>query len=160
MQSITLLLIFHDTCVGGTELCLVESVTEALGSLVDFLLYLLVVLSQLVLNQHIGTIALLRVAVVYQRVVEGIHMSAGLPGRRVHEDGCVDAHDILVQQHHGLPPVLFDIILQFHAVLPIVVHCAQSVVDVTAGEYEAILLAVGNYLLEYIVLLCHVFYIF
>jgi len=40
----------------------------------------------------------------------------------VHEDGGIDADDVLVHLHHGLPPVFADVLLQFHAVLAIVVN--------------------------------------
>ena len=110
---------------------LVEAVAEALAGLLDFLLDLLVVFSYLVLDEHIGTIALLRVAVVNQGVVEGIDVAGGLPDGGVHEDGRVNAHDVLVEQHHRLPPVLLDVVFQLYAHLAVIIDCAQSVVDVT-----------------------------
>ena len=34
----------------------------------------------------------------------------------MHEDGCINAYDIFVHLHHGLPPVFLDIILQQTAI--------------------------------------------
>ena len=101
MQIITLLLGFLHTLTGLQILSLIEAVAE---------------------DQHVSTITLLRVAVVDQGIVESIHMSRSLPYRRVHKDGAVDAHDVLVQHRHSLPPILLNIILQLHAVLTIVVN--------------------------------------
>ena len=122
VQRVALLLVLNHAGVGLAEFLLVESLAEAFLGLVNLFLYLFLVFSNLVFNQHIGTIALFRVAVVNQRVVESVHVSAGLPYRRVHEDGRVDAHDVLVEQHHALPPILLDVVLQLHAVLTIVVN--------------------------------------
>ena len=137
MQGITLLLVLQHTGVGRAELGLVEGV--ALGSLGHFLVYLFVVLGYLVFDEHVGAVALLRIAVIDEGIVECVHVSTGFPDRGVHEDGRVDAHDVLVEQHHALPPVLLDV--QFHTVLSVVVYGSQSVVDFAAGKHKTILLA-------------------
>ena len=124
MESVALLLRLLHALRSLQILSLVEAVAETLTSLLHFLLDLLVVLGNLILDEHIGTIALLRVAVVDEGIVEGIHVSAGLPYRRVHEDGRVDTHDVLVQHRHGLPPVLLNVILQLNTVLTVVIHGA------------------------------------
>ena len=154
VQGVALGLVLQHAGVGRAELGFIEGVAILLGSLGHFLVDFLVVLGYLVLDEHVGAVALLRVAVVDEGVVEGIHMSAGLPDGGVHEDGRVDAHDVLVEQHHALPPVLLDVVLQFHAVLTVVVHSSQSVIDFAAGEYEAVLLAMRNDFLKN-VFLCH-----
>ena len=81
-------------------------------------------------------------------------MATGFPHQRVHEDGSVDTDDVLVEQYHRLPPVLFDIIFKLDAVLSIVVDGGQAIVDFTAWEDEAVFLAMAYNLLEYI-FLCH-----
>ena len=154
MQGVALLLVLQDAGVGRAELLFVEGVAIFLGSLGHFLGDFLVILGYLVLDEHVRAVALLRVAVVDEGVVEGVHVSAGLPDGGVHEDGGVDAHDVLVQQHHALPPVLLDVVLQFHAVLTVVIHSAQSVVNLAAGEDEAVFLAVRDDFLKN-VFLCH-----
>ena len=90
--------------------------------LLAFLLDLLLNLGDMVLDEHVGAVALLAVLVVDEGVVEGIHVAAGLPDARVHEDGAVQTHDILVHLHHSLPPILLDIVLQLHAQLTVVIH--------------------------------------
>jgi hypothetical protein len=83
-------------------------------------------------------------------------VSGGLPDGGVHEDGGVDAHDVLMEQHHALPPIFLDVVFQFHTILAVVIDSGQTVVNITAGEDEAIFLAMAHYLLEYI-FLCHIF---
>ena len=82
-------------------------------------------------------------------------MSTGFPDGGVHEDGAVDAHDVVVKQHHALPPVLLDIILQFYAILSVIIYSTEAIVNFAAREYEAVLFAVGHDFLENI-FLCHV----
>ncbi len=131
VEVVELSLVLEHTLVGGAELCSVELVAEALAGLFYLLLNLILVLAHLLFDEDIGTIALLRVAIVDEGVVEGVHVSAGLPSGGVHEDSGVDAHDVLVQQHHALPPVLLDVVLQLYAVLSVVIDGGQSVVDIT-----------------------------
>ena len=59
VKVVTLLLILKNTWVGLTELSLIESVTKLLGSLSYFLLNLLLVFTNLILNKVISTITLL-----------------------------------------------------------------------------------------------------
>ena len=111
--------------------CLVETVTKAFSCFCHFLLNLLVVLCYLVFNEHICTITLLGIAVIDEWVVECIHVSGSFPDGRVHKDSGVDSHDILVHEHHALPPILLYIVLQFHTVLTIVVDSSESIVNLT-----------------------------
>ena len=105
VQGVALLLVFQHAGVGSTELCLIEGIAKTLGSLGHFLVYLFVILGYLVFDEYVGTIAFLGVAVVDEGVIECVHMSAGFPYRGVHEDGRVNTHDVLVEQHHALPPI-------------------------------------------------------
>ena len=143
--------------VGLTEHCFVKAVAKAFGGFLDFFVNLVVVFGYLVFDEHVGAIAFLGVAVVYQGIVEGVHVSGSLPDGRVHENGRIQAHDVLVEQGHRFPPVAFYIILKFDAVLAVVVHCGEAVVNFAGGEYEAVLFGVRNYLLEDIFLLCHIY---
>ena len=76
-----------------------------------------------------SAIALLRVLVVNQRVVERIYVTRCLPDSRVHEDSRVDADNIFVQEHHALPPVLLDVVFQFHTHLRIIIYCAEAIIN-------------------------------
>ena len=113
----------------GTILLLVEILLETLACFLHLLLYLLLVLGYLVFDEDIGTIALLGVTVVYERVVESIDVAGCLPYCRVHEYSRIDTHDILMHEHHVLPPVLLDIVFQFDTVLTVVIYSAQSVIN-------------------------------
>ena len=64
-----------------------------------------------------------------------------------------------MKEHHALPPVLLDVVLEFNAVLTIVVNCAQTIINLAAREYETVLFAVTNDFLEN-VFLCHFFIYF
>ena len=155
MQFVTLLLVLEHAGIGLAEHRLVKLVAEALGGLLAFLVHLLLDLGNLVLDEHVGAVALLAVAVVNQGIVECVHVARSLPDGRVHEDGAVDAHDVLVQQRHGLPPVALDIVFQLYAVLCIVIHSAQAVIDFTRREHKAIFLGVRHDFLENVFLFCH-----
>ena len=142
MQGITFGLVFQHTTVGTAELSLIESLTKTLGSFGHFFVYLVIVLGKLVLYQHIGTITFLGIAVVNQRVIESVHVSAGFPDSGVHKDSRVDADNIFVQQYHTLPPVLLDVIFQFHTHLTIVIHSSQSIINLAGREHKTIFLTV------------------
>ena len=152
MQGVALGLLFEHAGICRTELGLVESLTEALGSLGHLLVDLLVILGDLIFDQHIRAVALLAVTVVDKRIIKGIDVTGRLPNCRMHKDGAVETDDVLMQQHHALPPILLDIVFQLHAVLPVVVHGAEPVVDVATGKDETVLLAVGDDFLEHIFL--------
>ena len=138
----------HDARRGLAVLGLVESLAETLAGLLDLLLDLLVLLGDPILDQHVGAVALLRIAVVDQRVVEGGHMARSLPRPGVHEDGGIESHDVLVQLDHRVPPVALDVVFQLHAVLSVVIDGGQTVVDLARREHESVLLAMGDQFLE------------
>ena len=50
-------------------------------------------------------------------------MARGLPDSGMHEDGRVNAYDIVVEQGHGVPPISLDVVFQLYTVLPVVVNC-------------------------------------
>ena len=133
---------------GLAVLRLVERLAETLAGLLDLLLHLLVLFGDPLLDEHVGAVALLRIPVVDQRVVERRHVARSLPGFGMHENGGVDAHDVLMQLDHRIPPVALDIVLQLHAVLPVVIDGGQTVVDLARRKHEPVLLAVGDQLLE------------
>ncbi len=73
----------------------------------------------------------------------------------MHEDGGIDAYDVLVEAGHGLPPVVLDVVFELYAHLAIVVNCGQAVIDFGGGENESVLLTMGDKHLEKFVL-CHI----
>ena len=130
VQCITLCLMLKNTPIGAAELSFVESFTKSFGSFGHLFINLIIVLSQLIFNQHIGTVAFFRVFIINQRIVKCIHMSGSLPDGRVHKDCRVNTDNVFVQQHHAVPPVFFNIVFQFNTHLSVVIHRAQSVVDI------------------------------
>ena len=72
----------------------------------------------------------------------------------MHEDGGIDAHDVVVEFGHRVPPVAFDVVFQFDAHLAVVIYGAQAIVYFARRKDESVLLAVGNQLLEEF-FLCH-----
>ena len=129
VDAVDLGLAVEDAAVGAAELRLVKSVSEPLGGLDDIFVDFRLDFGNVVLDEDVGAVALLAVFVVNERVVERVHMTGGFPGGRVHEDAGVDAHDVLVHAHHGGPPVLLDVVLQFGAELAVVVSRGEPVVD-------------------------------
>ena len=87
MQGITLLQVLQYTWIGLTELGFVEGVAKLFLGLSHFLGHLLLILGYLVFDEHVGTIAFFGVAVINERVIESVHVAAGLPDGRVHKDG-------------------------------------------------------------------------
>ena len=115
--------------IGALKLRCVKGIAKALGRLFNFFLGFLLYLGTIVFYQHICTEAFFRIFIVYQRVIEGIYVAGGFPDGRVHQDGGVYPYDILVELHHRLPPILFDVVLQLGAVLSIVIHGGKPVIN-------------------------------
>ena len=155
MKSIALLLSLTNTLRSLAILGLVEAVAKTLTGFLHLLLNLVVVLGNLLLDEHIRTITLFGVAVVNEGIVERIHMAGGLPCCGMHEDGGIDAHDVLVKQHHRLPPILFDVVLQLHTILTVVIHGAETVVNITRRKNKSVFFTMRNYFLKNVFLLCH-----
>ena len=155
VDLIPLGLLAQDVGVRRAELGLVEGIAEALAALGDLLVDLLFDLAEEILDQDVGAIALLGVLVVDERVVEGAHVAGSLPDAGMHEDGGVDAHDVLVQAGHRFPPVILDVVLELDAHLAVIVHGGEAVINLAGGENEAVLLAVGYQHFEKFIL-CHI----
>ena len=134
-----------------TELRLVKSVAKPLGGLGDVLVDFRFDFGNVVLDQDVCTVALFAVLVVDERVIERVHVPGCLPGRGVHEDAGIDAHDVLVHAHHGGPPVLLDVVLQFCAKLAVVVSRGEPVVDVARREYKTVFFGVADDFFEEVV---------
>ena len=149
-------MLFH-ALVGSFEHLFVKTLPKTLAGFLYFLSNFLVVLGNLIFDQHIRAITLLRVPVVDQRIIERIDMTGGFPCRRVHEDSGIDTDDVLMQQGHRIPPITLDIVLQLYAVLTIVIHCAETVIDLAGRKNETVLLAMRDDFLKcfFLCLLCH-----
>ena len=147
-------LVFDYARVRLEKFRLVERFAETLTGLFDLFGDLLVLFGDEILDQHVGAVTLLRIAIVDQRIVERPDMSRRFPYLRVHEDRRVDPDDIVVQPHHRLPPVTLDVVFQLHALLSVIVYGAQTVVYFARRENKPVLLAVSNQLFKKF-FLCH-----
>ena len=154
MKLVVLVLMLQHTRIGGTEFGFIKAVAEFLCSLGNLLIYLFFVLAELIFYQHIGSITFLWVTIVNQRVIEGINVAACFPYRRVHEDGRIDTNDVVVEQHHWLPPILFDVVLKLYTVLTIVINRCKTIVYIATWKNKTIFFAMAYYLFKRI-LLCH-----
>ena len=124
VNLVPLRLIFQHPGIGFAVHLLVELLPEALCRLLHLLVDLIVYFSQILLDQHVGTIPLLAVPVIDQWIIKRVHVSRCFPDGRVHEDGGVDPYNILVQQHHAVPPIFFQVVLELHAHLPVIINGA------------------------------------
>ena len=115
--------------IGGTELLLVEGVSEPLASLLDLLVHLLLDLSEIILDKIVGAVTLLGVLVVDERIVKGRDMTGGDPGLGVHEHAGIDTDYVLMKAGHRSPPVILDVVLEFDSVLAVVIDGRETIVD-------------------------------
>ena len=148
------------TGIGLTEKRFIETFTESLGGFFHLFLYFFVHLGNQILDKHIGTITLLRVFIVDQRVIKRIDVPRRFPNRRVHKNGRIDTDNIFVQQHHTVPPIFFDIVFQLDPHLSVIIHGAQPIVYFTRRKYESIFFTMRNQFLKDIFLLCHNSFVF
>src|SRR5438093_3214639 len=91
--------------------------------------------------QVVGAKATLAVLAVGHRVGEGLDVAAGLPDARVHDDGGVDANDVVAHLDHGPPPGALDVVLELDAEGAVVPEAADAAVDLAGLEDEAAALA-------------------
>ena len=124
-----LFLVLHYPGVCAEKLVLVKSISKTFSRLVDFLFNLFLNFSDVIFYEHISPIPFFGIFIIDQRVIEGIDVARGLPGRRVHKNSSVDPNDILIELHHRLPPVFLYVLLEFCPILCVVVNSAQTVVN-------------------------------
>ena len=103
----------------------------------------------------IHSVAFLAILIINHRVVEVVNVAAGFPGGGVHKNGGINTNNVFMQLGHALPPVVFNIFLQFTAVLAIIIYGAESVINFAALEYKTVFFAVPNNCLEPVCIVCH-----
>ena len=77
----------------------------------------------------VGAEALMALLALDQRVGEVLHVAGGDPGLWIHDDGGVDADDIVAQLDHAAPPGAFDVVAQRDPQRAKVVHALDAAVD-------------------------------
>ena len=80
-------------------------------------------------------------AAVHHRVVEVLHMPAGLPDARRLNDRRVDAHHIAALAHHRPPPGVLDVALELDPERAVVVGRPKAPVNLAGREDKSALLA-------------------
>ena len=75
-------------------------------------------------DKNISPVSFLGILVVDKRIVESVDMPGCFPDGGMHENCRIDAHYVVMQKHHAVPPVFLNVVLQFNTVLAIVVYCA------------------------------------
>src|SRR4051812_17240037 len=76
-----------------------------------------------------------------ERVAEALEVAGCLPRLRVEDDRAVEGHDVVALLDHRAPPLVLDVRLEQHAVVPVVVRGAEPAVDLGRLEQEAAPLA-------------------
>ena len=89
------------------------------------------------LLEVVGAEAQLAGPAVDQRVGEAGQVTAGLPRPRVLDDRRVERDDVVALLEHRPPPLAFDVVLEQHAVVAVVVARPEAAIDLAAGEDEA-----------------------
>ena len=154
VQGIKVLLVLEYARVRLTEHSLIKTLAETFGGFLDFLVDLLLYLAELIFDEYVGAVTFLGVTVVDERIIESIYVTGGFPGRRMHEDSRVDTYYVVVEQGHRVPPIAFDIVFQFYAVLTIVIHGSEAVIYLAGREDESVFLAMSDEFFECFFLCC------
>ena len=101
-----------------------------------------------ILNELIGTEALLALLAVHKRVGKAAQVTGGDPCLRVHKYGGVQTDVIRVFLNKFFPPCAFDVVFQLHAQRTVVPCVGKPAVDFASGENEATVFTQGNYLVH------------
>ena len=97
----------------------------------------------------VGTMALVAVEALDQRVVEHGHVAGSHPHGRREDDGRVNAHDITTGDDHGTPPFALDVVFQRDAERTVIPCGTGSAVDFACGEHKAATLREGYDFIEF-----------
>ena len=89
------------------------------------------------IGQMIGAEPQLARAAVDERIGEAADVARRLPDARVEDDRRVERDDVVALAHHRLEPARLDVLLEQHAVVPVVVGRAETAVDLRRREHEA-----------------------
>ena len=89
----------------------------------------------------VGPYQLLAVFAGAHRVAEGVHVAAGRPNGRMHDDAGIQTDDIVAVARHGLPPCVAKVALQFRAHRTVIPETVEAAVDFGGLENETAPLA-------------------
>ena len=103
-----------------------------------------VILVAPVLDDLVGTEALLALLAVHQRVGETAYVTRGNPSHGVHENSGVEADVVRAFLYELLAPRRLDVVFELDAERTVVPGVRKAAVDLRAGVHEATALAQGN----------------
>src|SRR5208337_623855 len=66
---------------------------------------------------------------INHRIAERVHVAAGLPDFRRHDDGGFEADDVVALAGHGIPPKFLDVALEFRAERAVVPQAVDAAVN-------------------------------
>jgi len=78
---------------------------------------------------------------INHRVAERVHVAAGLPDLRMHDDGGFETGDVVTLAGHGVPPEFLDIALEFGAERAVVPKSIDTAVNLGGLKNETAPLA-------------------
>src|SRR5688572_18449 len=94
--------------------------------------------------QMIDPVSFLTVFVIDHRVIEIINMARSFPRGRMHENGSINTHNILIHAGHTIPPIVLYIFFEFTSPLPVIIYRLEAIVDFTTGKYKTIFFSVRD----------------
>jgi len=74
---------------------------------------------------------------VDERVGEAGDVAGGFPDLGVHDDGRLDADDVVAAADHVVPPAVADVLLQLDAEGAVVEEAVEAAIDLGGLEHEA-----------------------
>ena len=133
---------FEHTTIGSSEHRFIE-IFETFFCFFYLFVNFFILFRQKLFNKYISAVTFFRIFIVNQRVAKCIHVTTCLPGSRVHQNSRIEAHNVFMHLHHGLPPVFLDIVFQQCAVWTVIVNSTQSIINFRTLEYITILLSMA-----------------
>ena len=100
-------------------------------------------------GELVGPEARLAGPAVHQGIGEAGDVAGGLPDLGVHQDGGVEAFDVVAGLDHRAPPAVLDVALELDAERAVVPDRAEPAIDLGGLEDEAAPLGEGNQLVHY-----------
>ena len=99
--------------------------------------------------QLVGTLALMAVEALDERIIEHGHVAGCNPHFRRQDDGSIHADDIATGDDHGAPPFTLDIVFQRDAERAVIPRGTGAAVDLARGEHEPATLGEGDDFIEF-----------
>ena len=73
---------------------------------------------------------------IAHRIAERVHMAAGFPDLRRHDDGRFEAGDVVALAGHGVPPEFLDVALEFRAERAVIPEAVDAAVNLGGLKHK------------------------